>query len=482
MIWYDLPVAVSAVVFLLLLLASVLHIIAGLAAGEVIAEKKELNVYRLYQALLALFSLYFTLEMLLVIASIEGGIYLRTSYLYRHLVLFMPLFIFIMRSEKYKIDPCLRPLYACFFLPLLRLPQVDLLPAPLPVILAIFVAFWLFYSSIDTTWAQIKFKQTQITRDAMPQIIHRIRQGICVAGRNGWFLESNPAFKELCRHLGMETVENLDEFESQLNRLVVMGDLQVREMETGRSIRLNEETYFLQHSAFRQGRKEYIQLALSDVTKTSQTAMQLEYENNILREKNLALEKEIAAIEQKQLARDRERLCRKMHDLWSQHLAVAGLSLDLLLDKPDVPLDKNILDQVISQIDIILNNKTTGDECDLKTLLQNYATMYRQLGVLVKVQGQAEFSNDQQQALCAIVKEALANAVRHAYAREIEIKCFSESRMSGLVIKNRCLDKNSSLKEGRGIHDMKNRASEAGGDIRILKGSSFQLQVSFARK
>ena len=88
--------------------------------------------------------------MILVIASVEGGLYLDIPALHRPFAL-APLLLFLYRRlARPVVPPLLQPLAASCFVPLLRLLPDDLLPVPLAVAVAFFVAAWFAWDSIAT--------------------------------------------------------------------------------------------------------------------------------------------------------------------------------------------------------------------------------------------------------------------------------------------------------------------------------------------
>ena len=50
-----------------------------------------------------------------------------------------------------------------------------------------------------------------------------------------------------------------------------------------------------------------------------------------------------------------------------------------------------------------------------------------------------------------------------------------------MTIKNDCLDKGEHVSEGRGLHDIKSRVQEAGGEVQYVKNEKFQLDIMFPK-
>lgn len=224
-----------------------------------------------------------------------------------------------------------------------------------------------------------------------------------------------------------------------------------------------------------------MQLAISDVTKITRTATELEQENEKLAQKNQELERVISHIELEEIVREREKLCRAAHDLWSQRLAVAGLSIDILLDQKETRINSGNLEEIASTLEFPIMTEPQQSICDLPEMLRTLDDMYRKLDVKIKVSGRVDFPIDRQEVLSAVLREALANAVRHAYARHIFVCFYEDSEKTGVMIQNDCLDDKPGVAEGRGLQDMKTRVQKAGGSLRYEKNNSFKLQVTFPK-
>lgn len=481
MIWYEIPSIIGMIIFVVLLLTAALQAVVALEAGELLREKRSLCFIRLFYALLAANSAVLFTESLLAIASIEGGIFLDIPVLPRYIAV-LPVLLFLYdRRWPVELPPLLRPMAVSFFIPLLRLPQADLLPMPLPAAFSVFAAAWLAADAVCILHSFRAYARVEITRSVIPRIIRTIGHGICVANNRGWILEGNPAFYSLCNRLGIYKIERMDEFNKALKALEAAGVLNISEMENGRLIKAGGEVFFLQKSSFRAGKKVFVQLALSDITGVYRTATALERETKILEQKNRELERAIAGIAQEEAVHERERLCRAAHDLWSQRLAVAGLSVDILLSQGEQRISRENIAEIAGFLDIPAEEESSQAMDDLGEVLHNLTDMYRRLGVEIQVGGRAEFTGRQQQALCFVLREALANAVRHAYALSISVIFAEDSERTVMTVQNDTLIDEPGFIEGRGLHDIKTRVHHGGGAVRYEKNSVFRLQVTFLK-
>jgi signal transduction histidine kinase len=481
MTWYETPVSTTMVMFFMLLLTVAFQMFIALNAGDLLREERATRLIRLLYSLLAVISAILSLETILAIASVEGGIYLVIPTLPRYMAALPALlFLYTMRTPV-KLPPQLRPSVLSFFVPLLHLPPMDLLPQPLPFACAVFAAAWLM---LDAVWMLLSFRnytRMEVTRGVMAHIMRGIGHGICVANRRGWVLEANPAFVCLCDRLNLPKIEKVEELDASLNVQCDAGRMNMTVLDNSQSIETSNSVFSLQRSHFSVGRKTFMHLTLSDVTDINRAARELEQENDKLARKNMDLEAVLVNTGQEEFVRERERLCRAAHDLWSQRLAVAGLSVDILLEQNKTQFDNCNLEEIASMLEVPVATESWRTSSEISEILQDFIHLYGKLGVEIQISGQAAFSDREQEVLCAVLREALANAVRHAYARHISV-CFAEDgETASVTILNKCLDDKTDVTEGRGLHDIKERIRQANGSVQYFKGNYFELKIIFLK-
>ena len=462
-----------------MLFRSVLQMLIALNSSEMPREKRALRLFRLQYSLLAVVSAVLSLEAIAAIASVEGGIYLAIPSLPRYVAALPGLLYLYSLTFPAKLPPSLRPLPLSFFIPLLRLPPMDGLPSPLATACAVFAAVWLLLDAVRMLWSFKAYARMEVTRGVMAHIIRGIGHGICVANRSGWILETNPAFDSFCMHLGIHKAERVEELDASLKALCDDRRLQVADLESGQSIRSGDSVFFLQRSSFKAGRKAYTHLALSDVTAIHRTASELEGENEQLAQKNRELEAAISETEQEEIVRARERLCRAAHDQWSQRLAVAGLSIDMLLDRQDMEAGSGHLEELARTLEDPASDESWQTDRDLTETLRDFNNLYKKLGVEIQISGQADFAGREQAVLYAVMREALANAVRHAYARHIHVRLDENADTKSVTILNQCLDDKTDIAVGRGLHDIIERVRQANGSVQYQKSRFFELKITF---
>ncbi|NLM77141.1 MAG: hypothetical protein GX173_03530 [Ruminococcaceae bacterium] len=480
MIWYEVPYGVSLVILTVSLMSGVQQSIVVLEASELLQPRAVRRV-RLHYSLLAIVSLVMFLELVMAVASIEGGIYLRISRLPRLIALLPPLHGIWCLYHPLALPESLRPAAAGFWLSLFCLPLEFLLPAPLAALTVCFAITWFTLDAAHTLLTFQAYRRNELTRSIIPHMVRDIDYGLCVANPRGWIIEMNPAFTTLCTRIGLPVADHIGAFDQALIERQAKNFLEISDLGEQLAIRQGETSYTLRRQSFRTGHRCYTQLSLSDTTLLSQTSHSLQSENNELAERNQALEQVIARLTQEETAHERERICRMAHDAWSQQLAIAGLSVDMLIRQTGSPVGADKLSELNAVLDMTRAEESALLPGNLDKTVARLAQSYGQLGVTTIVTGQANFTSLQEESLKPVLREAFANAVRHAYARSIEIHFFKDQYKTGMEIRNDTLDSSPDIAEGRGLHDMRVRVCQAGGSIHFSKQTRFSLTITFER-
>lgn len=482
MLWYDIPFRFMLSMLIVYLLTIMLQVLIILTAGEIIREKPVLRFFRLFYSILTLLSLVMLTEVSLALTSAENGTYITITPVLRYFFV-LPAFIYIYtKSSKFAFPRLFTPAIPVFFVPLLRFPGTELLPMPIPAIFIIVVSAWML---TDAVFMLLKIKdhiRSDITTDSLRHIIYSMSHGICIADRKGCIFESNPAFQSICSKLKIHRAEKICTLEAELKRLQEQGSIKMTKTHNGYTIQAKGHVVFLRRERFVQKRKNCIQLALSDGTQIYKVTEALEKERRKLNEKNQELQEAIEKVTQEAALQERERLCRVTHDEWSQKLAVAGLTLDILLRRDGGEISSGEYAAVADILESPIPEGNTENEAKLYDRLKLFSRMYQKLGVKVSFDGQADFSFLQQKVLASVLKESLANAVRHAYARRIHVVLSENEEAVSMTVQNDCQENAAIISEGRGLRDIRSRVLEAGGRFHYEKSNVFRLQVTFANK
>ncbi len=206
--------------------------------------------------------------------------------------------------------------------------------------------------------------------------------------------------------------------------------------------------------------------------------------------------RQIQTMEQQQiLAAERERIARELHDGTIQKVYTAGLLVRSAqnLVEAETPLAGRlstavgVLDDAIGDLRGNLSGlqQPVQKTESLGTALKELATDPR-FSSLVEISLDIDLPEldlmDPERAghILAIMREALANIIRHSNARHIKVSAHRTDNRLKLVIEDDGVGMPRQVVEGHGLHNMRDRASLLHGQLefyRLQNGTSVELDV-----
>lgn len=481
MILYNLLPPINSLVFIVLLLGIAALITILLKIGDIFTDSQEVKLLRLfYSSVLPLMLSLFS-ETVLTISGIEGGTYIPFPLNHFYPAFLPGMVLLYLVKTKLPVRNYFLEFLFLALMPLICLSLIKLTHINLAIYSYMFLVFCLSFSAFSGLVSLTRLEKNKVGYRALSDLIYKLEDGICLLDHKGRVIEFNPAFNQMISHLGLTAFNLESEYASNLNQLAVEGALKLLKLEDSHLIQVDNKAFLSRRTFFKVKNNSYTELSLTDVSNLTLAAKKLEVENKELENENQRLKFALRQIATEAANLERERLRRYTHDTWSQRLAIASFSVDNItqnFQKCDMPQVQEDLKEVLH----ILSEpeRTLSDEQpNIKAFLDEIKNVYKNLGVNLKIEGQAIFNYNEQKVLIDILKEALANAVRHAYAKEIFIECFTSRGKKGIIISNKCLDEHFSIQEGQGLKDIKIRAQSAGGRANYQSGEFFRLSVIF---
>lgn len=199
------------------------------------------------------------------------------------------------------------------------------------------------------------------------------------------------------------------------------------------------------------------------------------------------------------LLEDRNRIGRDLHDSVLQSLYAIGLNLAATrrVNPRDPPESQESYDRIIEQLNRLIHEvrgmirsleRGTVQEFDLPSELSTLSEIYEQAGQLrIELDLQAKaieiLTNEEEQEILNIVREALSNCVRHASATRATVSI----RARGTRVRVSVSDDGSGFvttdnaHRGFGLANMAARARKIGGTLRVRSklGRGTQIIAEF---
>ncbi len=211
---------------------------------------------------------------------------------------------------------------------------------------------------------------------------------------------------------------------------------------------------------------------------------------------NVETERRIEELEQHQIiTAERERLARELHDGAIQKVYTAGLLVESAsrLAEPNSEMGGRLAKSVLVLNDAIVDLRRNLSELhenapthaeSLTVLLQQMAenphyTSMVQIRLRTESLKNRELSPIRANHVYAIVNEALANIVRHAQAKNVEIETHNLGSQLQIQIKDDGVGIPPSPKAGYGLRNMRDRARLLNGDLSFVnnKGTIVTLTL-----
>jgi signal transduction histidine kinase len=207
----------------------------------------------------------------------------------------------------------------------------------------------------------------------------------------------------------------------------------------------------------------------------------------------------IEALEQQQiLAGERERIARELHDGTLQTIYTAGLLVESAahLAEPNSQISER-LERAVAALNHAIRNlrhsltelhtdkPAESVESALKNMIQEeqFNTLIH-VNLTVELPDHREFSPIQIDHLRSIIREALANVIRHAQAQSVSVNAFLEDHSLMVTVSDNGIGLPMVLSPGYGLRNMRDRARLLGGDLEISseagKGSTVILKFPLA--
>lgn len=213
---------------------------------------------------------------------------------------------------------------------------------------------------------------------------------------------------------------------------------------------------------------------------------------------SLEAQRKIEELEQQQIiSAEHERLARELHDGAIQKVYTAGLLVESAarLTKPETELATRLARSVTVLHDAIadlrqnlaeLHHSDTSSELPLTLLLQqlaqdpHYNTLVN-ISLDIQVPDDKSLSPIRTGHVFAIINEALANIVRHAKARNVNIEVHDLGEKLQILIKDDGIGLSPDAKPGYGLRNMRDRSRLLNGELYFseppTKGTTITLEV-----
>lgn len=185
---------------------------------------------------------------------------------------------------------------------------------------------------------------------------------------------------------------------------------------------------------------------------------------------------------------ERNRISREIHDNVGHLLTSSIIQIGAVMALTKEENTKKLLGNIKNTLDIGMNSIRDSihnlhqDSVDLHLQLSNILKNFQ----FCKVDFLYEVSSDMEMkykyAIIAIVKEALANIIKHSNATKVSIRLYEHPSLFQLIIHDNGNKKGKLSDSGMGLEGIKSRVNNLNGIVNFNQEDGFKIFISFMKK
>lgn len=185
---------------------------------------------------------------------------------------------------------------------------------------------------------------------------------------------------------------------------------------------------------------------------------------------------------------ERNRIAREIHDnvghlLTSSILQIGAVMAITKEESTKILLTniKNTLDQGMNSIRESVHN-LHEDSVDLYVQLTNIVKEFSFCAANLNYEIGEDLDIKIKYAVIAIVKEALANVIKHSDATKVTISLYEHPKLIQLIIIDNGIKRNRKDHSGMGLEGIRNRVNTLGGFVNYDETNGFKIFISFVKR
>ncbi len=297
--------------------------------------------------------------------------------------------------------------------------------------------------------------------------LDNLHTGIMFYGADGYIYLSNKKMQTIMYRFYNKDFRNAHTFWHTLTREPLQ-DAEKFTVNKDIAIRTAEDTLYFSKRHFTIGKKEYIELIASDVSKIDKDLVELEKQKQEL----LVQEKHIYSITKsmKKLKKEQEiaELQYHVHDIMAQQLTAVQRMLHTDGENYNavIPLLQDMIKDIKNSYSPTIHQSFTE--------LREY---FNKLGVEIQACELFPETSNYTHLFLSIIREATTNAIRHANASKIFLSLSLENSTWTMKITNNGKTPQKSITEGWGLSGIRKRVESAGGTLSIESIPEFSISI-----
>ena len=326
---------------------------------------------------------------------------------------------------------------------------------------------FLLLRSIQSIAANHRVISSDLSAASVRQAIDALHTGILFCYPDGYILLGNRRMRRLMLQVGGQLYRSGTAlYADVVARWGEGGGYPVCTLEDGSSWMFAKKPIGI-------GRRQYIQVTASDVTRLMEATHRLQAVRAKLEEQGDKLKDRLGHMMEYSQHEALLLTRTRTHDLLGQRLTL----LLRTLRYQDTACDCDELAASCQSLSDDLRAEATAVQPD-EALAQLQKT-FASIGITVALEGRLPAGQAQAEAAADIIREAVTNAVRHALATRIDIQSWLAADGHHLMITDNGTPHFVKFAEGSGIGGMRAKAEALGGSLQVVPSPRFTIYVLF---
>lgn len=355
---------------------------------------------------------------------------------------------------------------------LVALPSVEAaLGKAYPWLFLLSLAF-LLIRSVHLCLIRYREIKTGLSALSIKEAVDNLRTGILFCRKDGRILLESSRMKQLMTEITGEVQRNGALFHERLMNGHYDGRCERAKLDEQTVCLLPDETaWMFTKTDIRISGSLYVQLTASDVTERYRLTAELNAQRIALKKRSEELKQTIADLHDLSREQELARAKIRAHDILGQRLSVL---LRMMRDNKslDITLLKSLSKGLLHELSVHPDDPSPAEE------FAKLRQIFCSIGVDVRFSGELPRDAMQASLLVDIIRESVANAVRHGFATLVEVRCFQESGHWQLSVRNNGHSPSNPIVEGGGIGGMRAKLAPNGGTLTVAVAPQFALSIT----
>lgn len=331
-------------------------------------------------------------------------------------------------------------------------------------------AFVLLYASI-TLIINLDIKSKSITRGSVREAVNKMECGLMYSEEGGTVILMNNTMSNIVKKLTGSEVRDADVFWEKVISFSENEHAMKIDFSSGPSFVFSTgEVWSFRRAPLKDADRNFTEIVARDVTDLFQKSNEMKAEIKELEEIEVKLYGILKSIAEQGNQEELLNYKISIHD----RLGNAVLRIRQLLrnDSPDDGMIRNVIGIWGSTVKAFKDNRL--DTADKENRKESLLKLAGTLGIDLSISGNYPLHSE---LAARAVREAMYNAIRHAYANHINVECYKSREGHHLHISDDGHFDGTQVTEGGGLKSLRRAIEECGGSMAVSVDTGVVLDI-----